>query len=127
MGKRRVVSTSRRPRARWAEVVDDLKRSGLPVSRYAAEHGLSARTLAWWRWALKAAPRVPQRVRSDAQRAAPVVSFVPVELVPDRVTGPPVGADLWVLLAGNRRIEVGAGFDGETLGRLVLVLEELAC
>jgi hypothetical protein len=110
--------------------VADLDRSGLPLARYADEHRLSAKTLAWWRWALKAGPhahyRGPRRTASRAKGPGSPMSFVPVRVIAGPVAAPTGGA-LRVVLAGGRRIEVGAGFDGETLGRLIRVLEAMPC
>ena len=126
---RRPTSRSR-GREAWKQIVDDLGRSGLSVVRYARKHGLSARTLAWWRWALRArhadGSRVARRKSARVQRAEPRLSFVPVSVVADPATAADGGA-LHVVLAHGRRIDVGAGFDGETLGRLVQALESTPC
>jgi transposase-like protein len=126
---RRPTSRSR-GREAWKQVVDDLGRSGLSVARYAREHGLSARTLTWWRWALRARhadrSRAARRKSARAPRGEPRLSFVPVSVVADPTTSAHGGA-LRVVLAHGRRIDVRAGFDGETLARLVRVLEATSC
>jgi hypothetical protein len=61
-----------------------------------------------------------------AKGAEPRLSFVPVSLVAEAATTAADGA-LQVVLARGLRIEVRAGFDGETLGRLVQVLEATSC
>ena len=125
---RRPTSPSR-GRESWQEIVEDLGRSGLSVARYAGQHGLSARTLMWWRWALRARPayrpRAARQQSARSQRAGARLSFVPVTVLADPVTA--VDGALHVVLAHGRRIEVQAGFDGETLGRLVQVLESTPC
>ena len=126
---RRPTSPSR-GRESWQEIVEDLGRTGLSVARYAGKHGLSARTLMWWRWALRARPayrpRAARQQSARSQRAEPRLSFVPVSVVAEAAT---VAADgiLHVVLAHGRRIDVRAGFDVETLGRLVQVLESTPC
>ena len=40
---------------------------------------------------------------------------------------PAMNVALQVVLSGGRRIEIKSGFDGDTLARLILVLEALAC
>jgi transposase-like protein len=130
MARRRTLPSRARGRETWKQIVDELGKSGLSVARYARRHGLSARTLAWWRWALwtqhRHAPRVPRRSRVRVQRAEPCLSFVPVNVVADAVRTP-ADAALQVVLARGRRIDVQGGFDGETLARLVQVLEATSC
>ncbi len=126
---RRSMSRSR-GREGWREIVGDLSRSGLSVARYARKHGLSASTLAWWRWALRVQPadrpHAGQRRPARAQRAEPRMSFVPVSVVADEAAADD-GGDLHVVLAHGRRIDVRAGFDSATLSRLVQVLESMPC
>lgn len=128
MAKSWSSTAAARGRERWAAVLADLERSGLSVASYSREHGLSARTLSWWRWALKARPlgKLPSpRGDVPARRGGAALSFVPVHVL----AGPsaPDDGGLQVVLGGGRRIEVRAGFDGATLERLVRLLEAMSC
>ena len=126
---RRLMSRSR-GREGWREIMEDLGRSGLSVARYARKHGLSVSTLYWWRWALRARHADPsggaRRKPARARHAEPRLSFVPVSVVAEAATAAADGI-LHVVLAHGRRIDVRAGFDVETLGRLVQVLESTPC
>jgi transposase-like protein len=109
--------------------VDDLSISELSVAQYAREHGLSARSLAWWRWKLGERRHGPERATRAAARTKQ--HRVPLSFVPVRVVAEPavtaMNVALQVVLSGGRRIEIKSGFDGDTLARLILVLEALAC
>ena len=117
-------------REAWQRIVDDLGRSGLSVARYARRHGLSARTLTWWRWALRVGhadgSRTARRKPARSRRVQASLSFVPVTVLAEPARAADGGA-LHVVLAHGRRIEVRAGFDGATLGRLVQALESMPC
>ena len=130
MARRPTLPPFARRRETWKQIMDDLGRSGLSVARYARRHDLSAKTLYWWRWALRTrfpdAPSAARRESVRAKRAEPRLSFVPVSVLPDAVAAP-ADAALQVVLAHGRRIDVNAGFDSETLGRLVQVLEATPC
>jgi len=132
MPRRPSVRSPRLGRVHWAEVVADLSRSGQPLARYADERGLSARTLMWWRWKLKAGPHADKnsarRPPSQAQRASSSrpMSFLPVYVLAGSALAPTDGA-LCVVLPGGRRIEIRAGFDGATLEHLIRTLEAISC
>lgn len=55
-------SAYRRSAREWAQLVREWKRSGLTAGMFAEEHGLSACTLAWWRWKLARDRRAKQEV-----------------------------------------------------------------
>lgn len=44
----------RRTRADWKQLVAEWKRSGSTAERFASGHGLSAKSLRWWSWHLRA-------------------------------------------------------------------------
>src|SRR5258708_36510087 len=58
-------------RATWAKRVERWSESGLPAAEFAAEIGVNARTLTYWKWKLG---------RPEQRRAAPKPEFV--EVVP---------------------------------------------
>ena len=123
---------SERGRGRWADIVRDLKSSGLSVSRYAQAHGLSAKSLYWWRWKLgaqshdggSAAPLESRRTTRVV--LPPTQTFVPVRVLAGSAPARTDGA-LQVVLSSGRRIEIRSDFDGATLERVIRILEALPC
>lgn len=98
------------------------ERSCLNRTEYCRQHGLSLSSL----------KRYSKRMgyvghgRSDQSTCtAPAVSFIPVEVVDRPAVQETPQTALFVELCGGRRIGVGAGFDGATLQRLIVVLGEV--
>lgn len=90
---------------------------GLTFSELSRESGIPAGTLASWAWKLRQ-PRSPNGGR--ARRA----SFVELVAAP---SPEPVTADagrIEIVLRGERRVVVDAGFDAEALARVVKTLEQ---
>lgn len=116
-------------RAQWAKRVERWKESGLSAKEFAAELGINARSLSWWRWQLSkgetTAPGEPRRRRRSRSTAAAItkpVTITPLTFV--EMTTPPVAKDaLEVILPTTVRICVRPGFDDGTLDRLLDVLE----
>lgn len=110
-------------REQWSKRVERWKDSGLSAKEFAAETGINAHSLSWWRWQLSkgdTAPKEPRRRRSRtaiAQPAAsPAMKFIEMMA--------PVSLDkLEIVLPSTMRICVRPGFDAATLGRLLDVLE----
>jgi transposase-like protein len=63
------VSTKRRTRSFWKRIVAEVDR-GSTIAITAQRHGVSPKTLSWWRWTL----------RRDEERAAASTRFLPVVL-----------------------------------------------
>ena len=65
----------RRSSAKWAQIVDEWRGSGLTVKDFAASRGIPARRLSWWRWHFglegSVTPAPPSRLR-----------LVPVDVAP---------------------------------------------
>jgi hypothetical protein len=104
----------------WSKRVERWKDSGLSAREFAAETGINARSLSWWRWHLSAKPKTstasqPRRRRSRAV-AVPPVTFV-------EVSAPATAAALEVVVACGRTVRVPVGFDAPTFERLLAVLE----
>jgi hypothetical protein len=102
------------------------QRSGLTADQFAEREGVRAATLTWWRWRLgqeRARAKAPRR-RPGAARAVTPGDFV--ELMQTAAVGG-VGAqrsgDLELELAGGYRVRLSGSFSGETLSRLLDVLE----
>ena len=90
------MSRPKRDRGEWEELVCGFEASELSTKEFATRHGVSASTLAWWRWRLR-------RERAEAQAPGrALVPFVRVEVSSDdgevagAVTPQPVGPTLEV-------------------------------
>jgi hypothetical protein len=104
----------RRSRAEVEQLVGEYEGSGLGRTAFCHQKGLSLSTLARYR----------RRQKQTAGEGAEGKRWLAVE-----VTGSAAGAGderasgLAVVLSDGRRIEVGRGFDGDTLKRLLAVVE----
>lgn len=109
-------------RETWAKRVERWKDSGLTAAEYAAETGINAHSLSWWRWRLGAPPSsVPPTRRRP--RKAPAIAPAEPPLTFIEVPAPSQGGALEVVLARGRTLRVPVGFDGPTLERLLGILE----
>lgn len=102
-------------RATWAKRVERWSESGLPAAEFAAEIGVNARTLTYWKWKLG---------KPEQRRVTPRPEFV--EVVPTaspRISGGASLDALEVVLGGGVVIRVPARFDADTLRRVVVALE----
>ncbi len=105
MGKPR----RRRSRAEAEQLVAEYEASGISQEEFCQRHGMALSTLARYRkWR-----RQEQRQGTQPGR------WVAVELSPPRSGD----SGLVVVLASGRRVEVGRGFDTQTLAQLMRVLE----
>jgi len=114
----------RASRETWAKRVERWKDSGLTAKEYAAELGINAQSLAWWKWRLSSAataPRVHPRVQRRARKASPT-PIAPLTFV--ELPAAAAGADmLELVLPSSVRIRLPTGFDAQALGRLLDVLD----
>lgn len=116
-------------RETWAKRVERWKDSGLSAKEFAAELGINARSLSWWRWQLSktdTAPRKRARRRRSATASTaitkPTATISPMTFVE---MSAPISTDaLEVILPTTVRVCVRPGFDDATLGRLLDVLEQ---
>lgn len=94
-----------RSRDEWRAEVEEFERSGLSVAEFAAERGLSPRTLAWWRWRLRREDESPPIV--------PEPVFVPVSVDVSEVEAHEapsgVGFALEAVLPNGVRLRVEGG------------------
>jgi transposase len=118
---------SRTNRAEWAKRVERWKDSGLSAKEYAAETGLKASTLSYWRWRLGSNADRERRKRKAAGKAREAVAvaglsgrFVELEAAAPVPAQQPL---LELVLSGGLRVRVAAGFDEATLTRLVRAVE----
>jgi hypothetical protein len=108
----------RRSPAEVATVVAAFEQSGLSRTEYCRQHGLSLSTLNRHRKGTSDRSRITSGLISHA---TPAVSLIPVDVVDGAHKS--LRTALYIELAGGRRIGIDAGFDGETLRRLIAVLE----
>ena len=92
----------------WRQVVARWKRSGLGVSAFCQREGLNQATFYRWRWELQ-------------RRDQPKPAFLPVRVLAEKPEPPAGGIE--VVLANGRCLRVAAGFDPQTLVRVVELLE----
>ncbi len=91
---------------RWRRLVVEHACSGLSLRAFAARHGVSANTLAYWKYT--------RRIGAKPAR----LSIVPVRVVDDASV---VRAEL-VIEFSDARLRILPGFDAELLSRVVEVL-----
>ena len=111
----------RTSRETWAKRVELWRDSGLTAKEYAAEIGINAHSLSWWRWRLssgaKAQGSVPRKRGSTISPAtASPLTFV-------EMTSAVTHESLEVVLPSSIRIRAPASFDAPALRRLLDVLE----
>jgi transposase len=113
-------------REAWRKRVERWKASGLSTKEFAAETGINARSLSWWRWHLAKGETVPAPIRRRRSTApdttmAKTATISPMTFV-EMIA--PVSTDgLEIILPTTVRVCVRPGFDDATLGRLLDVLE----
>ena len=114
-------------REQWARRIERWKDSGLPAKAFAAELGINARSLAWWKWELsKSEPSAvtasPRRRRSRSAPATALAKTIsPMTFV--EMTTSVVGEPLEIVLPSALRVRVPVGFDDATLTRLLDVMD----
>jgi len=92
---------------RWRRLVLEHARSGLSLREFAGRRGVSANTLAYWKYT--------RRIASASVSAS---TLVPVELIDD-LRG--AGADL-VVEVGGARLTIPSGCDFEQVARVLELL-----
>jgi transposase len=104
----------RRSRAEVEQLVAEYEASGLRRTAFCQQRGLSLSTLARYR----------RRQEQAACDSAEGKSWLAVEVSGSAaVAGGERASGLAVVLSGGRRIEVGRGFDADTLKRLLAMVE----
>jgi len=115
------METPRRTsRAEWQQRIERWRDSGLGADQFAAELGINAGTLRYWKYQLE----------KDARRALPGREEVPsvggrdfVEMRQPLVAAV-TGAPMFELeLTAGRKLRIPAVFDAEALERLLSVME----
>ena len=111
------IHRSRRTREAVQRLVSEFQTSGLRPTEFCRRHGLAPSTL----------HRNLRKQGVAHRQTGAGIRFVAVKLngAPGLAKKEAAPAGLEVVLAGGRRIGVGAGFDEATLGRVVHALEGL--
>jgi hypothetical protein len=128
----------RRQAAEWARLIDQWRASGLSLPAFCSRHGLKRGTMQNWVYkpSLKRAVEHARRPTRSAETPrqdppplpAPSPAFLPIRITEEAAAAAvPDRTGVEVVLGPGRRIVVGAGFDPETLRRVVAVLEGLPC
>lgn len=121
---------ARTSRAEWQKRVERWGDSGLSAKEYAAQTGLKASTLSYWKWRLgserraspadtaehkDARPRASKGRSSSGASAPRFVELTPVDA--------PSTEPLTLVLPGVITVRVPVGFDEDTLGRVLRVVK----
>src|SRR3954452_21282994 len=117
----------RSTREEWATRVAKWKESGLSAPAFAAQIGVRAKTLAWWKGnLLRLATSAPKRALArprDARTGNASPRVKSLEFVEMTTAAATESEPLEVVLPTSVRIRVRRGFDSQTLTRLLDVLE----
>jgi hypothetical protein len=125
MARKRVEWSERE--SRWRGLVDGWRESGLTQEAFCGERGVGVASFRWWKWKLG----LPGRSRGEGRREGegperPLPAFVPVRIVEPagRREADGAGAGAFELeLSGGWVVRVPAGFEAESLARLLAVVE----
>jgi hypothetical protein len=121
MSPESAVVVRRRGHAEIERLVDLYRSSGMGRSEFCGSHGMALSTL---NRHLKKQRKRQSQVESNGVEQSRLVAVELAASVASE-TGVERTDPLTVLLSNCRRVEVRRGFDGETLARLVTVLERL--
>ena len=111
----------RTSREEWAKRVERWGDSGLTAKEYAAETGIKAHTLSWWKWRLSSGASAQGRRRRARRAPTTGAGATPLTFVEMATAVAP--EPLEIVLPSSVRIRVPSTFDGATLARLLDVLE----
>ena len=103
----------RRTRAEIEQLVAEYEASGLGRTAFCQRRGLSLSTLS----------RYGRRQEHTAGKGAEGKRWLAVEVCSATIAGGERASGLAIVLSGGWRIEVGRGFDADTLNRLLTVVE----
>ncbi len=134
------MANLRRQAAEWAALIDEWRRSGLSLPAFCRIHDLSRGTMQNWVYkpTLK---RAVQEARREVHPSPadpnptdkrlpsePPPAFLPVHVAERPAASPSTHrSGVEVVLGTGRRVSLEAGFDPETLRRVVAVLEDRPC
>jgi hypothetical protein len=111
----------RASREEWRKRVERWKESGLTAKEFAAETGINASTIQFWRYKLKRPMPMSGRRRAPGDTTGLLSSIVEV-----RPAAAAVETRFEVELVNGRRIRVPASYEASALRALLAVLEAVA-
>lgn len=113
-------------REEWARRVERWRDSGLTTAEFAAEVGISAKTLTYWAWTLKREATGEKRVwpaKKKRPGATPAAASAKVQAPFVEVSSQVGGQPRFELEVRGRRLHIPHGFDAQQLSSLLRVLE----
>jgi hypothetical protein len=122
------MSRMRRSAAEWVTLIDQWRASGLGLSAFCDQHGLNFGTMSGWAYKQTHKGALERARREADAKTELAADFVPIRLIesePQPRSSSHSGVE--IMVAVGRRVVVGAGFDAETLRRVVAVLEDRTC
>lgn len=120
----------RRSAAEWAALIDEWHASGLSLPAFCTRRGLNATTMQGWIYKRphKSAIARARRTEEASEDRPTSPAFLPVRVVDTEQEHE--GTDrsgIEIVLGAGRRVVIKAGFDSETLRRVMVVLEDRPC
>ncbi|HEY1435509.1 MAG TPA: hypothetical protein VGG65_09045 [Thermoanaerobaculia bacterium] len=124
----------RRPAAEWAALIDEWHASGMSLPAFCQRRGLNTGTMQGWVYKRTHKGAI-ERARGEACDAdvlgegpSAAAAFLPVRVVGAESGHEGTGrSGVEIVLGVGRRVVIEAGFDPETLRRVVAVLEGRTC
>lgn len=113
------MGNARADRDEWRRRVERWKDSGLTAKEFAAETGINAGTLQFWRYKLKRGARDAARPNAKPSADAIVSSIVEVHASASAA----IDQRFEIELSNGRRIRLAAAFEPAALKLLLAVLE----
>jgi hypothetical protein len=110
---------------RWNALLNDFRRSGLTQAEFCRRRHVSLHSFRKHLYQPRPSKPAPSDDRSSA---SPDRHFLPVTIIADPILSITASQPhLELILSNGRRIAVAAGFDPQTLRRLISVVEERPC
>lgn len=106
-------------RAEWAKRVERWQDSGLTAKEFAAELAVSPGSLNFWKWKLRREHSIQDGAVANAMKPVAKVEPKFLQLVPTRGEA---AAPLEVVIRSDIVVRVSAGFDEQTLTRVLRAL-----
>jgi len=113
MNKHAKQQPLRRSAVEWRRIIERWERSAQSADTFAGKHGLSKRTLIWWRWRLRGHASSSERTAPQAE-----LTFIPLATTSARRSKPSAAETRWA-------ISTPAGVRVEMSGSSALVTEGL--